>query len=199
MRDGLAADDGVLDILFPDIFMTAESMFYFGVSVFGSAGEEKRVVDYGQCRRDNIAWALNPASSCVAPGCVDPYAAPSIQWTFQDGSMINPPGFKAPTLSHMPDCDAIDPQPQACGSSGNALHLGLQLVASNLQTHRTACGVTATTATTGTAGDDTGETGTDPSEMATDKACGCTSNEPGAAPALLLLGLLGLRRRRARA
>ena len=139
VRDGFTGNDGVFDILLLDVFMTAENTFYFGLSVFGSAGEEKRVVDYGRCRRDNFAWALDPATACVAPNCVDPYAAPPLKWTFQDGSLINPPDFNDPTISHMPTCEAKDPQPQACSGSNTALHLGLQQVASNLDAHRTAC------------------------------------------------------------
>ena len=68
--------------------------------------EEAVLVQYGVCPGERIAWALDPASSCVAPGCVDPYAAAPIQWTFQDGALLDPPGFDEPTISHMPLCEA---------------------------------------------------------------------------------------------
>jgi uncharacterized protein (TIGR03382 family) len=59
-------------------------------------------------------------------------------WTFKDGSQIDPPGFDDPTISHMPECNGNQPK-GACDGSGNTLHLGLQLVASNLEAYRSAC------------------------------------------------------------
>ncbi len=136
VRAELSGGDSVFDLLLPSDGFTSD-VFHFGLSVFGSADEQKLLVQYGSCTEDRIGWALDPTSSCVAPGCTDPYASP-VQWTFQDGSLIDPPGFDAPTLSHMPRCDVSNQDPK-CFGSGNALHLGLGLVESNLEAHRTAC------------------------------------------------------------
>jgi MYXO-CTERM domain-containing protein len=76
---------------------------------------------------DNFVWALDPNSSCEEPGCSDPWGGPPITWTFKDGSMEDPPGFDAPTFSHMPRCDGAN----FCSGSGTYTHLGLQLVKDN--------------------------------------------------------------------
>ena len=84
---------------------------------------------------------LDPATSCVGPGCVDPYAAPPIKWTFQDGQANNPPGFDEKTISHMPKCDAAANLPGACVGSGTFVHLGLELVQKNIGTYKNECKV----------------------------------------------------------
>ncbi|HWB73745.1 MAG TPA: hypothetical protein VG755_02295, partial [Nannocystaceae bacterium] len=61
---------------------------HVGLISFGSTGQEVRVVDYGPCTRDNLEWALDPASSCAAPGCTNPWGGPPIDWLFVDGSTI---------------------------------------------------------------------------------------------------------------
>ncbi|MEZ4453271.1 MAG: DUF4215 domain-containing protein [Nannocystaceae bacterium] len=104
-----------------------EDLVLPGLLVFGDdlplPGEQTIVVDYGPCRRDNFTWALDPLTSCGV-GCDDPWGGPPIVWDFLEGSMVDPPGFEDPTLSHMPRCDGPGP---ACAGSGGFIHLGLQL------------------------------------------------------------------------
>lgn len=118
-----------------------EDLAYIGLAVFGGdvPSEEKIVVDYGPCLADNVGWALDPANSCAQPGCGDPWGGPPISWTFQDGSLVDPPGFTRKTLSHMPRCDQIIPNFPMCQGSGAYTHRGLLLVAENLANHRKAC------------------------------------------------------------
>ncbi|HEY0138001.1 MAG TPA: VWA domain-containing protein, partial [Nannocystis sp.] len=113
---------------------------YVGLAVFGhnADGEHKLVVQYGPCHEDNIAWALDPETSCDKPGCTDPYAKPPITWTFKDGSLVEPM-FADKTLSHMPRCDLIDNLPNACIGSATYTHLGLDLIQTNLATYKAEC------------------------------------------------------------
>jgi hypothetical protein len=97
----------------------ASQVIHFGLAVFGNdqpaPGEAEILVSYAPCSEPRVEWALDPLSSCVAPGCTDPWGGPPITWTSQDGSQIDPPGFAARTLSHMPRCDG---QPgEACAGS----------------------------------------------------------------------------------
>lgn len=112
-----------------------------GLAVYGDAtpAEERLLNQYGACHLDNIAWAIDPMTSC-GPGCNDPFGPPPILWTSQDGSLVDPPGFDDPTLSHMPRCDSSgDPNQDGCFGSDGALHRGLQLVQDNLAAYKLAC------------------------------------------------------------
>ena len=108
--------------------MWAEDVMLVGLTVFGddepAPGEDKLVVDYGECRRDNLAWALAPQTSCI-DGCDDPWGGPPIDWTFGDGALLEPPLFAHSTISHMPQCSGDQPY---CAGSGGFVHLGLQRV-----------------------------------------------------------------------
>jgi MYXO-CTERM domain-containing protein len=130
-REALAGDNSLFDV---DVGVgTAEDISHLGLAVFGhnapAPGEQKLLVDYGPCMKDNFGWALDPNSSCVAPGCTDPWAGPPITWTFQDGTG-GPPGFDQQTDSHMPKCDGAANQ-AFCSGSGTYTHLGLQLIKNN--------------------------------------------------------------------
>ncbi len=141
-RQALAGSMGsIFDVLIDN--RPVEDTVHFGLAVFGynAPAEQKLVVQYGPCRKDNFAWALDPKSSCVAPGCVDPYGAPPILWTFIDGAKIDPPGFDDKTVSHMPKCDAAPNLPGACVGSGTYVHLGLELVQTNIAEYHAACKV----------------------------------------------------------
>jgi MYXO-CTERM domain-containing protein len=140
-RHALAGDMGSIFDVLVNNGNPVEDVVHLGLSVFGfnAPAEEKLVVQYGPCRKDNFAWALDPATSCKAPGCVDPYAAPPIKWTFQDSSMLVPPLFDEKTISHMPKCDAAANLPGACVGSGTYVHLGLELVKANLATYKAQC------------------------------------------------------------
>ncbi|HEY0138348.1 MAG TPA: vWA domain-containing protein [Nannocystis sp.] len=137
-RDALAGDDSVFDIFFDAA--SVESAYHAGLAVFGGAApaEQQILVQYGPCHKDMFAWALDPASSCVAPGCTDPYAGPPITWTFKNGADAMPP-FPDDVFSHMPRCDKSDAKPQACAGSGSYVHLGLELVADNIEAYRAQC------------------------------------------------------------
>ncbi len=129
-RAALAADMGSLFAI--DVGVgDAEDVVHIGLAVFGhnapAPGEQKLVVDYGPCNRDNIKWALDPNTSCEMPGCDDPWSGPPIAWTFQDGT-IDPPGFDHATNSAMPQCSG---NADFCSGSGTYTHLGLQLVKDN--------------------------------------------------------------------
>ena len=132
LRDALAGSGSIFaHAVMNEPGKRVEDLAHVGVAVFGHnlPAEEKIVVDYGLCQAQNVAWALDPATSCAAPGCVDPWGMPPITWTFKDGAEVDPPGFAAKTVSHMPRCDFSPQQPKACLGSGTYTHLGLQLVA----------------------------------------------------------------------
>ena len=141
-RQALAGDMGSIFDVLVNNNTPVEDQVHLGLSVFGfnAPAEEKLVVQYGPCRKDNFAWALDPATSCGA-GCNDPYGAPPIKWTFIDGSMVDPPGFDEKTISHMPKCDAAANLPGGCVGSGTYVHLGLNLVQSNIATYKNECKV----------------------------------------------------------
>ncbi len=133
-REALAGTQSIFDIV-AEGSETIEDLTQLGLLVFGSAGEElgigeeRVLVDYGPCMKDNFAWALDPWSSCLEPGCFDPYAGPPIEWTYRDGS-AEAPFFDAPTFSHMPQCYPGS-QSGHCGGSGTYTHRGLELASQN--------------------------------------------------------------------
>jgi len=139
-RESLAGVDSIFDIVLNNN-NKVQDLVHLGIAVFGhnAPAEEKLLVQYGPCRKDNFAWALDPKTSCEAPGCVDPYAKPPIKWTFKDGSVEDPPNFDEKTLSHMPKCDFSAQQPNACIGSGTYTHLGLNLVQANIATYSAQC------------------------------------------------------------
>ncbi|EDM76403.1 flagellar biosynthesis protein P [Plesiocystis pacifica SIR-1] len=127
-REALAGEQGLFDI---DVGIgAAEDVTQLGLAVFGhnqpAPGEQNILVQYAPCAKDNFAWALDPNSSCVEPGCTDPWGGPPIAWTYSDGQQ-DPPGFDIPTTSHMPQCAGNT----FCSGSGTYTHLGLQLIKDN--------------------------------------------------------------------
>ena len=141
-RDALTGANSIFDVIVNGN-QKVENLVHLGMAVFGHnmPAEEKLIVQYGPCRKDNFDWALNPQTSCVAPGCVDPYAKAPIEWTFLDGSVEDPPGFDSPTLSHMPQCDFSAQSPNACIGSGTYTHLGLNLIQQNITDYKAECSV----------------------------------------------------------
>ena len=139
-RDALAGDKSLFDVILNNN-NPVEDLVHLGLAVFGhnAPGEEKLIVQYGPCHKDNFKWALDPATSCVAPGCTDAYGKPKITWTFKDGSVEDPPNFDDKTLSHMPKCDLSAQLPNACIGSGTYTDLGLNLVQSNIATYKAEC------------------------------------------------------------
>lgn len=142
VRSALAGNMSLFDLVIGGN-KKIEGVVDVGLAVFGhnlpAPGEQKLVVDYGPCRKENVAWALDPSSSCAAPGCFDPWGGPPNTWTFQDASTLEPPLFTDPTISHMPRCDLVAQLPMACFGSGTYTHLGLQLVAQNLAAYKAKC------------------------------------------------------------
>ena len=110
-------------------------------------GVRRQHADRGGASSSSTARAARTTSrgpstrqtSCVAPGCIDPYAVPPITWTFQDGSLIDPPGFDETTLSHMPKCNQGSAQQQGCFGSGTYTHLGLITVQNNIAAYKAEC------------------------------------------------------------
>ena len=129
-RDALAGMDSIFDIPVNG-GQSAEDLIHLGLAVFGhnqpAPGEQKILVDYGPCHKDNFEWALDPNTSC-GNGCNDPWGGPAITWTFLDGQVEDPPGFNDQTLSHMPKCLG---NMGFCSGSGTYTHLGLQLIKQN--------------------------------------------------------------------
>lgn len=139
-RDALSGANSLFDQqVFGD--QAVENLVHLGLAVFGhnAPEEQKLLVDYGPCMKDNFAWALDPNSSCDAPGCTDPWGGPLISWTFKDGSLVDPPGFDSKTLSHMPQCSAANPNQAFCSGSGTYTHLGLQLIQQNIADYKAVC------------------------------------------------------------
>jgi|GEM_PF-943420 len=138
-RDALAGDNSLFDVILNNN-NPVENLVHLGLAVFGhnAPAEEKLIVQYGPCRKDNFEWALDPLTSCEAPGCTDAYGKPKITWTFKDGSLVDPM-FDDKTLSHMPKCDLSAQLPNACIGSGTYTHLGLNLVRNNIDTYKAEC------------------------------------------------------------
>jgi len=81
-----------------------EDVAHFGMVAFAGKDEQKLIVNLGPCMRDNLAWAMDPATSCKAPGCSDPYAGYPTTWTFQNSDHDHSPPFVRTTQSYMPAC-----------------------------------------------------------------------------------------------
>jgi hypothetical protein len=117
----------------------ASQVTHFGLAVFGNAtpdpGEAEILVDYAPCSEPRVEWALDPRSSCIEPGCTDPWAGPPITWTFQDGSQIDPPDFAERTMSHMPRCDGNG---MACEGSARFVEPAIEEVTSHRSAYASA-------------------------------------------------------------
>ena len=142
-REALAGSEAIFEGIL-DGWQTIENMTYIGAAVFGddspAPGEQEVIVDYGTCTQKALRWALDPKTSCVAPGCTDPWGGPPIAWTIQkDPDTLECPGYVTKATSHMPRCDAGGPFPAACSGSGAQLHLGLARVQEHLTAYRATC------------------------------------------------------------
>lgn len=82
-----------------------EDVIHLGLMTFSTAEEQHLLVGFGPCMRDNFAWAMDPMTSCQAPGCTDPYGGYPITWTFKDSALDRDPPFVRPTTSYMPACN----------------------------------------------------------------------------------------------
>jgi MYXO-CTERM domain-containing protein len=129
VRDVLTATgDSLYDAEVEPSGPVASQVVHFGMVVFGddapAPGEQKVVVSYAPCSEPNLRWALDPETSCEDPGCTDPWGGPPIDWTFKDGSEIDPPDFAIETLSHVPRCEGAGP---GCDGSARFTHVGIEL------------------------------------------------------------------------
>ncbi len=119
--------------------LVASQVTHFGLAVFGDdmpdPGEAEILVEYAPCSEPRVEWSLDPRSSCLDPGCTDPWGGPPITWTFQDGSEIDPPGFAEPTMSHMPRCDGNG---MICEGSGRFVELAIEEVTSHVAGYESA-------------------------------------------------------------
>ena len=93
-RSALAGTNSIFDVEVGTVMQPVEDLVHLGLLVFGgnNPAEEKVLVDYGPCMKDNFAWALDPWTSCDMPGCTDPWGGPTITWTFK----TSPPELASP-------------------------------------------------------------------------------------------------------
>jgi cysteine-rich repeat protein len=83
-----------------------EDIVHLGMVAFGGKDQQVQMFGFGPCMRDNIAWAMDPATSCVAPSCSDAYGKAPLSWTYKDSDKDRDPRFVRSTKSFMPACDA---------------------------------------------------------------------------------------------
>ena len=91
-----------------------EDVLHIGMVGFGAAKEQKLMASFGPCMRDNIAWAMDPKTSCEPPGCTDPYGGYPLSWTFKDSDKDRTPPFVRPTHSYMPACNQSSQNSRSC-------------------------------------------------------------------------------------
>lgn len=96
-----------------------EDVVHLGMLAFARADEQVTMVELGPCNRDNIAWAMDPHTSCVAPGCTDPYAGYPLTWTFKDSDSDRDPPFLHTTRSFMPACNETPNSDSCVGQIAN--------------------------------------------------------------------------------
>jgi cysteine-rich repeat protein len=82
-----------------------EDVVHLGLVAFAGEKDQKLMAGFAPCMRDNIAWAMDPKTSCVAPGCTDPYGGPPLTWTFKNSDTDRDPKFVRTTYSYMPPCN----------------------------------------------------------------------------------------------
>jgi len=92
-----------------------EDVVHLGMVAFARANEQQLLVNFGPCMRDNFAWAMDPHTSCEAPGCTDPYAGSPLSWTFKNSDTDRQPRFVRTTHSYMPACN---PTPGSTSCTG---------------------------------------------------------------------------------
>jgi Mg-chelatase subunit ChlD len=96
-----------------------EDVVHLGMVAFAGADEQKSMVGFGPCMRDNFAWAMDPHTSCEKPGCTDPYAGYPISWTFKDSDKDRKPPFVRSTQSFMPACNETQGSNSCVGQIAN--------------------------------------------------------------------------------
>ena len=94
-----------------------EDLVHLGMVAFAGADQQTRMFGFAPCMRDNLAWAMDPRTSCVAPSCSDPYAGAPLRWSFQDSGANGARRFVRPTRSYMPVCAPDAPEGSCAGSA----------------------------------------------------------------------------------
>jgi cysteine-rich repeat protein len=92
-----------------------EDVVHLGMVAFADADTQTSMVSFGPCMRDNFAWAMDPMTSCEAPGCTDPYAGYPIDWTTKHSATERDPPFVRETNSYMPPCNQTPGQAGCVG------------------------------------------------------------------------------------
>jgi cysteine-rich repeat protein len=111
-----------------------EDVVHVGMLSFAAETEQTLMVELGPCRRDNLAWAMDPATSCDAPGCDDPYAGYPIEWSLKNSDDDRDPPFVTTTQSFMPACNETSGSTSCVGSipntfTGQGLEAAAELLA----------------------------------------------------------------------
>jgi cysteine-rich repeat protein len=96
-----------------------EDVVHLGMVAFAGADQQKLMVGFGPCMRDNFAWAMDPHTSCEAPGCTDPYAGYPTTWTFKNSDEDRKPPFVRTTQSYMPACNETQGSNSCVGQIAN--------------------------------------------------------------------------------
>jgi cysteine-rich repeat protein len=96
-----------------------EDVVHLGMTVFAAADQQRLMVGFGPCMRDNFAWAMDPWTSCEPPGCTDPYAGYPISWTLKDSDSGRDPPFVRATRSYMPACNETSGSTSCVGTIPN--------------------------------------------------------------------------------
>ena len=96
-----------------------EDVLHLGMVVFARANEQTTMVELGPCNRDNIAWAMDPRTSCSPPGCSDPYAGFPLSWTYKNSDRDRTPAFLHTTRSFMPACNETQGSDSCVGRIAN--------------------------------------------------------------------------------
>lgn len=89
-----------------------EDVVHIGLMGFNERTTQKLMLQYAPCARDNIEWAMDPYTSCIAPGCTDPYNDPDTNLVFTSvvSDEARLPRFVQTTTSFMPLCNPGGPQ-----------------------------------------------------------------------------------------
>jgi cysteine-rich repeat protein len=99
--------------------VAVEDVLHLGMIVFARANEQTTMVELGPCNRDNIAWAMDPRTSCAPPGCSDPYAGFPLSWTVKNSDSDRDPPFLHTTRSFMPACNQTPNSDSCVGQIAN--------------------------------------------------------------------------------
>lgn len=135
-----AGDDGYVQPVFDRRIQVGgrevaiEDVVHLGMVAFAGAETQVSMVGFGPCMRDNFAWAMDPRTSCEAPGCSDPYAGYPIEWTVKNSAVDRDPPFVRPTQSYMPACNPTPGNASCVGQientfTGQGLEFAQQVIA----------------------------------------------------------------------